>query len=390
MASKKRRFGRVRKLPSGRFQARYPGPDGVDHPAPFTFATKKEADRWLTLKEAEITRDGWWDPHAGEVLFRDYAEEWMPQRDLSEKTTRTYEDLLRLHLNPTFGGMMIKDITEADVRKWRAARLRRKTGKGQVPKAYRLMRAILNTAVSDRLIRENPCRIKGADKEDSEERPVLSVAEVFKVADAIKPRYRALVLLATFGHLRWGELAGLRRRYLDLERRTVSVQWTVVDVGQLVEGKPKSRAGRRSVPLPELIIDELRRHLDEYAAPGPNGYVFVGVKGNPLRRSNFTPYWAKACEAVGLVGVHFHDLRHTGNTYAAEAGASLRELMNRMGHSSSRAAMVYLHARDEHAREVADRLGERAGEELKKGQKEGEQTEEGDGAADDGDSASGT
>lgn len=95
-----------------------------------------------------------------------------------------------------------------------------------------------------------------------------------------------------------------------------------------------------------------------------DGLVFVGAKGNQLRRSNFSKYWAGACEAAGLDGVHLHDLRHTGNTFAAEAGASLRELMNRMGHSSTRAAMVYLHARDDRARELADRLGERAAAEL--------------------------
>ncbi|MBB6174706.1 integrase [Nocardiopsis mwathae] len=371
MASKKRRFGRIRKLSSGRYQARYPGPDGVDHPAPYTFSTRKEADRWLTMKEAEINREGWWDPHAGEIAFQDYADEWMEQRELTDKTELTYEGLLRLHLNPTFGRMLIKDVKEADVRKWRASRLKVKKSKGQVPKAYRLLRAILNTAVEDRLIRENPCRIKGADREDSEERPVLSVAEVFKLADAIKPRYRALVLLATFASLRWGELAGLRRRDLDMKKRTVTVRQTLVDVGHLVEGPPKSSAGRRTVELPDLIIDDLREHLAEYAAPGRDGYVFVGVKGNQLRRSNFTAYWSRACEDAGLEDIHFHDLRHTGNTYAAEAGASLRELMDRMGHSSSRAALVYLHARDNRARSLADRLGQQAAEELR-----GEQAKE--------------
>ena len=89
-----------------------------------------------------------------------------------------------------------------------------------VAKAYRLLRAILNTAVRDKRIRENPCQIKGADKELTAERPVLSVPEVYRLAEAIEPRYRALVLLATFGNLRWGELAGLRRRNLDLDNRT--------------------------------------------------------------------------------------------------------------------------------------------------------------------------
>ncbi|WP_017614646.1 tyrosine-type recombinase/integrase [Nocardiopsis salina] len=361
---KKRAFGNIRSLSSGRFQVRYRSPDGRMRPAPTTFATKKAAQRWLTLKEAEIAQGDWFDPEAGAVPFSEYAAEWIEHRDLTRKTRRTYEDLLRLHLEPAFGNVLLSEIKEADIRRWRSSRLRRKNGRAQIPKAYRLMRAVLNTAVKDRLIRDNPCQIDGAGLEDTEERPVLSVAEVFELADAIKPRYRALVLLATFGSLRWGELAGLRCRHLDLEARTVRVSETVSDVGGLYKGTPKSRAGHRTVSLPELIVPDLRRHLDEYAAPGPNGFVFVGVRGNQLRRGNFSKYWADACSTVGLEDVHLHDLRHTGNTYAAEAGASVRELMRRMGHSSTRAAMVYLHARDEREREIADRLGERVTEEL--------------------------
>ncbi|WP_017579104.1 tyrosine-type recombinase/integrase [Nocardiopsis valliformis] len=362
---RKRAFGNIRSLSSGRFQVRYRSPDGRMRPAPTTFATKKVAQRWLTLKEAEIAQGDWFDPKAGALPFGEYAAEWIEHRDLTRKTRRTYEDLLRLHLEPTFGNVLLSEIKEADIRRWRSSRLRRKTGRAQVPKAYRLMRAVLNTAVKDRLIRENPCQIDGAGLEDTEERPVLSVSEVFELADSIKPRYRSLVLLATFGSMRWGELAGLRRRHLDVEARTVRVRETVSDVGGLYKGKPKPKAGYRTVSLPELIVSDLRRHLDEFAAPGPNGFVFVGVRGNQLRRGNFSKYWADACASVGLEDVHLHDLRHTGNTYAAEAGASVRELMRRMGHSSTRAAMIYLHARDEREREIADRLGERAAEELR-------------------------
>jgi integrase len=229
----KRRFGRVRRLPSGRYQARYPGPDGVDRPAPLTFAAKREAAVWLTLKEGEIKRGNWLDPSAGAVPFAKYAADWMSQGQFSPKTAQLYELLLRLHLAPTFGPMNIADIRQEDVRAWRAAQLRtgpqqeRPFGPVTVAKAYRLLRAILNTALRDKRIRENPCQIKGADKEPTVERPVLSVPEVYRLAEAIEPRYRALVLLATFGNLRWGELAGLRRRNLDLDNRTVRIVETV-------------------------------------------------------------------------------------------------------------------------------------------------------------------
>ena len=374
----KRRFGRVRKLPSGRWQARYPGPDGKDHPAPHTFARKRDAEQWLAVKEADLKRGDWLDPAAGAIPFGEYAAEWVEERaasgDLSPKTVQLYEVLLRLHLSPTFGEMPIGDIREEHVRKWRAARLKAGPksdppfGPVTVAKGYRLLRAVLNTAVRDKRIKENPCRIPGAGKESSGERPVLSVAEVFRIADAITPRYRALVLLATFGSLRWGELAGLRRRNLDLDNATVRVDETVYELGSLVKGTPKSEASRRTVVIPDLIIPDLRKHLETYAQPGPNGFVFVGVRGGQLRRSNFSKPWAKALEKAGLpVGeIHLHDLRHTGNTYAAESGASLAELMNRMGNSTTRAAQVYLHARRERDREIALTLDKMVRRELEK------------------------
>ena len=200
-----------------------------------------------TLKEGEIKRGDWLDPSAGSVPFAKYAADWLGQGQFSPKTAQLYELLLRLHLMPTFGEMNIADIRQEDVRTWRATQLRtgpqqeRPFGPVTVAKAYRLLRAILNAAVRDKRLRENPCQIRGADQESSPERPVLSVPEVYRLADAIEPRYRALVLLATFGNLRWGELAGLRRRNLDLDDRRVRVTETVYEFGQLVKGTPKSR-----------------------------------------------------------------------------------------------------------------------------------------------------
>jgi len=96
--------------------------------------------------------------------------------------------------------------------------------------------------------------------------------------------------------------------------------------------------------VPADIVPELADHLEYFADPKPNGFVFIGPIGGRLRRSNFREIWYRARGAVGLPELHFHDLRHTGNTMAAAQGASLKELMERMGHSSPRAALTYLHA----------------------------------------------
>ncbi|WP_203994519.1 tyrosine-type recombinase/integrase [Sphaerisporangium rufum] len=223
--------------------------------------------------------------------------------------------------------------------------------------------------MDDQLIKRNPCRIKGAGQENSAERPVLTVAQVYRLADAIEPRFRALVLLATFGSLRWGELTGLRRRDVDLTVGTVRVERQLIRVtGKgLVFTEPKSAAGKRTVVIPELIVKDLEEHVRYFAQDGDDGLIFAGPDDGPLWNSNFNRrFWGRALAAAGLPKIHFHDLRHTGNTLAANAGASIRELMDRMGHTSTRAAMIYQHGSHERQREVARQLDSLARRQLTK------------------------
>ncbi|MFI5821370.1 tyrosine-type recombinase/integrase [Streptomyces rishiriensis] len=364
MANKKgqrRSFGSVRQLKSGRWQVRYRDPEtGQLRPAETTYATKSDAQVALTHIEADITRGQWSDPDAGAVNFAEYATAWLRDRKLADRTRERSESVMRLYILPTFGAGTMADVTTARVRSWRGKLLAAGVGEPTVVKAYQLLRALMNTAVDDELIRRNPCRIKGAGRYDVPERPVLSVAEVFAVADAIAPRYRLLVLLAAFTTLRFGELAALRRRDVDMERLTVSVRRSQAELqdGRLFDKAPKSAAGVRAVSFPAELLDDVTRHLDQFAAPGRDGHVFVGPQGGQLRRSNFRDDWVSARKAAGVTTeLHFHDLRHTGNTLASTAGASTRELMTRMGHSSSRAALIYQHMTSDRDRAIADRLG---------------------------------
>jgi integrase len=218
----------------------------------------------------------------------------------------------------------------------------------------------MNTALDDELIRgRNPCRIKGADQEHSAERPTATVEHVYAIADAIKPCYRALVLLAATTGLRWGELVGLRCRHVDLVDGFVSVEASAVEVdGGVQLGRTKSAAGVRTVGIPAVIVPELSEHLEQWSEAGPDGRVFVGPKGATPRRTNFNRAWTEALAGARKAGtpppdgLHFHDLRHTANAFASSV-ASLRELMARMGHSTTRAALIYQHADRERERQIA-------------------------------------
>ena len=345
--------------------ARYRGPDGKLRSAPNTFARKSDAARWLTLKEAEIARGDWLDPDAARVPFADYAEQWIHDRVLKVRTQELYLGLLHNHLLPTFGSSTVADIDEAAVGRWRKNRLdagpnaARPFGPVTFAKAYRLLHAILATAADDQIIRRNPCRIENAGKEDSPERQIVPLPVVFAIIGAMPARYRMLVLLATFAGLRWGELTALRRDSIDLDACEIRISETVaqLDRGGLRPDTPKSSAGWRTAAFPDDLVPELQWHLQRFAEAGPRGLVFVGPKGAQLRRTNFRPIWVKACTAAGAPGVHFHDLRHTGGTLAAATGATLKELMARLGHSSPRAAMIYQHATRDRDKAIAQALG---------------------------------
>ena len=168
------------------------------------------------------------------------------------------------------------------------------------------------------------------------------------------------MLTGAFAHLRWGELVGLRRQDIDLDHGLIYVWRTVVEFDGQLKAKPTTKTGKpRTVTIPPVLVDELREHLAKRVESGPKALVFTGERGATPRRGNWRDNvnWKAAVEKAGLPeGFHFHDLRHTGNHLIAQAGASTRELMQRMGHSTMRAALIYQHATEARDRALADRL----------------------------------
>ncbi len=360
----RREFGSVRKLGSGRWQAGY-WHDGARHVAPRTFSSKGEASTWLSTVEADLSRGGWVDPRAGIVTLAEYAQWWLPARtDLRPRTVELYDLLLRLHVVPALGHLELGGITPSVVRRWFAV-VSGPDGPGSATAArsYRLLRTMLNTAVTDELLVKNPYQVRGAGVERSPERPVATVAQVHALADAMSGRLRACVLLASYCSLRKGEILGLMRRDIDLLHGTVVVRQAMVNLrhGSQFLGEPKTAAGRRTVAIPRVMLEDLEKHLDRYTAVPVESLLFTGERGGPLRPHVLQSEWNSARRTVGVEHLHFHDLRHSGNTWAAATGASTAELMARMGHASAAAALRYQHATADRDRAIADalsRLGE--------------------------------
>lgn len=345
MAKTKRSFGQVDKLPSGRFRARYTGPDGQRHKAPHTFDTKGDAETWLTLRRSEIIREEWTPASTTRTTLGEYAGTWLADRPLKPRTRAHYRQLLDKHILPTFAGVPLKAITPQLVRSWHAGLLiDRPTLRAH---SYALLRTILQTALHDGEISANPCHIRGAGnaKRASRTKPA-TLDELATVVEHMPERYRLMVLLAAWCGLRFGEVTELRRKDVDLSGGVIKVRRAVTRVnGEFVVGAPKSDAGIRDVAIPPHLLPVIRDHLAANMT-GREGLLFPSASDSTkhLMSTAMQNHFVKAREAAGRPDLRFHDLRHTGAVLAAQTGATLAELMGRLGHSTPAAAMRYQHA----------------------------------------------
>ena len=285
-------------------------------------------------------------PKLGRITLAEWAKRWQATTTNLRPTTRDlYAYLLRRFLLPTFGKAALSSIDALAVRAWLANLQAQQLSPSTVAKAYRLLSRMLGAAVEAGYLLRNPCTVKGAGQEQAPEMRFATVAQIAALAEAVGDRYRALVLVAAYGGLRWGELVGLKVKRVDLLHGRVTVAEQVAEVnGYLIPGPPKTAAGRRTITLPAVAAVALAKHLAEFAEPGPEGLVFPAPKGGYLRRSNFRRrWWVRATRTAGVEGLRFHDLRHSAATLALAAGANTRELMERMGHTSPQVALRYQH-----------------------------------------------
>lgn len=401
MTEKKRkqreRFGRIEKRANGRHRAAYVGPDSELHRAPATFATMTEARTWLAQRQAEIAAGTWRAPVVvaefaakeaakaarRNVTLGDYAANWIKTRTntrgepLRPRTVESYEAMLR----PTgvktakdrdgkggplaaMVGRKLGEITPEIVREWRAAQIA--TGRiSYTSRAYDLMKSVLNTAVADGLIGQNPCQIRGGSIASTGKKVAPPTdAEFAVILSSIDKRYRALVIIAAAGGLRWGEATELRAKDIVIERKKngavkcvrISVSRQVVFTtkeGRNV-GEPKTLAGVRNVAV---YGEDARVIAEQVSGKIGNALLTTNHDGTTwLPQSAFWRHWHKAVVAAERPDLPFHGLRHYAGTRYAQTGATTKETMDRLGHSSMKAAMRYQHSGnrdDELARRMA-------------------------------------
>ncbi len=371
MATRRRAFGSIRAAGKTSWQASYKV-DGQRFIAPSTFPSKADASAWLANVQADINRGVWTDPTAGRQTLAGYVAGWLDRKQkVGHYWPRTLElvtGLLDRIILPALGQRELSEIKTPLVRSWHAD-VAAKHSPGQAAKKYRLLRTVLGEAVSDGVIPFNPCTIKGAGTEPAPERPKPTLDMIEAVVAQLndryshrnhKPsdhRYEALAWTAALSGLREGELFALERQDIDLLHKTIIVTKQAQTVGnERLVGPPKSAAGTRAVTIPATLAAMLDEHLATYVRPRPDSLVFTSDEGLPMHRGRWAFVWRRAATAAGYEGLHFHDLRHHAGTLAAQLGATTKEIMDRLGHSTMRASLIYQYSTQERQRELADRM----------------------------------
>lgn len=365
-----RGFGKVRRLPSGRFQASYLDPTTNRRvPAPQTFERLSDANAWLAVIEADMVRGTLLTPEQRAAEARagltvaEVAEEW-----LATKRSQRGDDLGR---GP--GGARVR---RADP--WRDGGGRGDRGRrapscrshgraadrpATVKRHVGVLSALFKHAEDCDYIDRSPVRRSrlGLPQRQHRERPTLSPGELLRPANEMEPRYRALVLVAGVLGLRWSEAIGLRTRDVNPLKATVTVTQTVQEVAGKVSivAATKSASSRRTLTVPRFLLDALDEHIAAHRhGAGPDDLVFTGSGGAILRRSFTARKLRPAVARAGLSPeLNFRGLCHVASSLMVANGEHPRVVQQRLGHADPALSMgLYAHATDEADRQAAEHL----------------------------------
>jgi integrase len=257
---------------------------------------------------------------------------------LKPSTLARYQGIVAKHIRPKWGNVPLVKITHEDVAEWISSI---RLAPASVAYIHRVLYLILELAVRSGRIARNPAHGVRLRKMPKSDKRFLTREEVFRLADSaaeypipeIGQKYRVLILVLAFCGLRWGEVAGLKVKRLDLLRRRLVVAETLSEIsGHLVWGTPKNHQAR-SVPIPSFLVDMLAQVVRGLP---PDALVFTTWRGKPLRNLNFRrDVFDKAAGDAGLAGLTPHELRHTAASLAVSAGANVKAVQRMLGHASA-------------------------------------------------------
>jgi integrase len=324
-----------------RYYVRWRDPAGAARSKSFPRA--KDARAYLTRVDSQILGGEYVDPTLGKVTFRQYAEDWRQRQAWRPATDELARRHLTRHVYPVIGDLPLVVIRpshlQAAVRTWLAT-----LEPSTVGVILGRVKAILNAATNDRMIGSNPARTVRLKRAGHAEISPLHPDQVTALLDTIDDRYRALTLVMAGNGLRISEALGLTVDRVDFLRRQLRVdrQLAGTVAARVTFEPPKAPASVRTIPMPQVVVDALARHVQQYGI-GPHGLLFTSASGNPLTRGTASNIFRTAAKRSG-VDASPHDLRHFAASALIRSGASVKAVQRFLGHSDPTTTLrVYAH-----------------------------------------------
>lgn len=360
MATKK--FGNIRKLASGKVQARYYLPTGEQVTAG-TFDREDQAQDRLDEIEVDLRRGAHWDGRKGKTKFRDFMQRYMERRQkfASPGELANNRSYLNVHLLPAFGHVPMEQLDEETIDRWFAAQTPSETRRN----VYAFLRHAMRFAVKWKYMRTSPCNVLDPVKGVNLPRPTWTkahfdtvlthVPEYVRVNNGASPTrvyYREALEIMFSAHLRLGELIGLNVNDYVRKTNLITVERQVTGLGFTTDTKTGQHKTIHLLSPGVAAIDRLPVRIGTAA-------LIPGARAARMPRISLQRTWARAVEEAGFSNFHVHDIRHIGLSLIAEAGRPMKEVMVRGGHASLQSAMRYQHSgvdQDRAAAEAADRL----------------------------------
>ncbi|MFD7657026.1 tyrosine-type recombinase/integrase [Actinosynnema sp. NPDC059797] len=323
-----------------------------------TLPDMESAKRFKAALEGDMVNATWIDPRASTVSVREYGERWFNSLTLKESTLESKEGILRNHIYPVFGDLPLSAVNTYMINTWITTSLETKA-RGSVTLHCNVLSGIFAAAVTEGVIKTNPTVGMRRPGFEYKEQQFLTLEESWRLIDNAPPAIRAMVALAIFGGLRFGELSALRRRDVSVESSQVRVQRTAIYARRRWHfTPPKTKYSRRTVTVPRSVAALIGEHMSAFTPDNPDALVFGHPTGMPYQRGAFRlMFWLPLIERAGLPGLRFHDLRHTFVSLWVALGRNPKEVSRAAGHSSVSFTLDrYGHLYDEGQDGLADAL----------------------------------
>ncbi|WP_236034409.1 tyrosine-type recombinase/integrase [Bifidobacterium saguinibicoloris] len=324
------------------------------------------------------------EPSAGAVKLDDLIEAWMDKKRVAVKPSymRTLEITWRVHVQPRWGNVRVGSVTREEVQQWvsdltngvkdkknstaeETAWLHKPKSASVVLRAHGILAGILDDAVADRRLPDNPARRVELPRKPKrkEERNYLTVEQLYRLADGAKWRHDIILTLGLCG-MRWGELVPLRVRDVDLGRRRIAISTSapVVD-GRPLPGDTKTHENR-IIMFPKMLDDIMRAHCEGreddallFEAPGKPGRMILENGWASSRNDGWLNVALRRASIPGRLTIH--DLRHTAASLMVKSGANVKAVQRQLGHASAAMTLdVYADLFDDDLEELSERMGE--------------------------------